>query len=49
MLEVACQGLSITPEQLRQELETGGDLPDLASGALSCKALRLVARTLSIR
>ncbi len=33
LLEAACQGLTITPEQLRQELEAGGDLPDLQSGA----------------
>ncbi|MDQ3796105.1 MAG: hypothetical protein M3294_00625 [Pseudomonadota bacterium] len=34
------QGLNITPEQLRQELEAGGDLPDLFSGALTPTALR---------
>ncbi|MDQ3797355.1 MAG: hypothetical protein M3294_07300, partial [Pseudomonadota bacterium] len=45
-LENACQGLSITPEQLRQELEADGDIPDLVSGALTPEALRLTARTL---
>jgi hypothetical protein len=48
MLEVACEGLNITPEQLRQELEAGGDLPDLISGALTPKALRLMATTLAL-
>ncbi len=48
MLEVACRGLRITPEQLRQELEAGGDLPDLVSGALTPKALRLTAKTLAL-
>jgi hypothetical protein len=42
------QGLSFTPEQLRQELEAGGDLPDLASDALTPKALRLTAETLTL-
>ncbi len=36
----------IAPEQLRQELELGGDLPDLASGALTSAALRLTAELL---
>src|SRR5215218_2043299 len=48
MLEVACQGLSIKPEQLRQELEAGGDVPDLVSGGLTLQALRLTARTLAL-
>jgi hypothetical protein len=47
MLEVACQGLSIKPEQLRQELEAGGDIPYLVSGVLTPAALRLTAETLS--
>jgi hypothetical protein len=47
-LEVACEGLTITPEQLRQELEKGGDMPDLQSGALTLQALRLTARTLAL-
>ncbi len=47
-LENACRGLSITPEQLRQELEAGGDLPDLVFGTLTPKALRLTARTLAL-
>ena len=29
MFKVACQGLTLTPEQLRQELEAGGDISDL--------------------
>jgi hypothetical protein len=48
MLEVACEGLRLTPEQLRQELEAGGDLPDLVSGALTPNALRLTAKTLAL-
>jgi hypothetical protein len=44
----ACRGLMITPEQLRQELEAGGDIPDLASGRLTPKALRLTAKTLAL-
>ncbi len=28
LFEEACQGLSITAEQLRQELEEGRDIPD---------------------
>jgi hypothetical protein len=47
-LEAACEGLSITPEQLRAELEAGGDLPGLVSGALTPQALRLTARTLAL-
>jgi hypothetical protein len=48
MLEMACEGFSITPAQLQAELSEGGDLPDLVSGALTPKALRLVAQTLAI-
>ncbi len=48
LLQAACQGLTITPEQLRQELEAGGDLADLPSGALTVKALRLTASTLAL-
>jgi hypothetical protein len=48
MLEIACEGLSITPEQLRRELEEGGDVPDLVSGALTLQALRLTARTVAL-
>jgi hypothetical protein len=47
-LEVACEGLNITPEQLRQELDEGGDLPDLVSGALTPKALQLMAKRLAL-
>jgi len=48
MLEVACEGLSLTPEQLRQELDAGGTLADLTSGVLIPKALRLTAKTLAL-
>lgn len=45
VFEQACQGLSITPEQLRQEL---ADDPDaITSGALTAHGLRLVAETLA--
>jgi hypothetical protein len=47
LFENACQGLSIRPEKLQQELEAGGDLFDLVSGALTPKALRLTAKTLA--
>jgi hypothetical protein len=40
MLEVACEGLTITPEQLCQELEAGGDLADLTSRVLTPQRLR---------
>jgi hypothetical protein len=48
MLELACEGLSLTPDQLHQELEAGGDLPALASGELTPQALRLTAKTLAL-
>ena len=48
MLELACEGLNITREQLRQELIEGGDLFDLACGALTPEALKLAARTLAL-
>lgn len=48
LIENACQGLTITPEQLRDELEQGGDFPDLISGELSIRGLRLAAETLSL-
>jgi hypothetical protein len=48
MLEIACEGLSITPAQLHAELREGGDLPDLVSGALTPQALRLTARALAL-
>jgi hypothetical protein len=40
--------LSFTPDQLRQELEAGGDIPDLVSGTLTPEALRLIAKTLAL-
>ena len=48
LFDNACQGLCITPEQVRQELEEGGDLSDLACGTLTPKALRLMATTLAL-
>lgn len=48
MAEPACDRLTITPEQLWQELEANGDLADLKSGAVSVKALRQVAMTLAV-
>jgi hypothetical protein len=48
VIETACEGLNITPEQLRQELEAGGDIPDLVSGALTSKGLRLTASSLAL-
>jgi TubC N-terminal docking domain len=48
LFENACQRLSITPKQLRQELREGNDLPDLVSGVLTPKALRLTAKTLAL-
>jgi hypothetical protein len=47
LFENACQGLSITPEQLRTEL-TGDDIPDRVSGALTPGALGLTAKTLAL-
>jgi hypothetical protein len=47
-LEVACEGLNITPEQLCHELEAGGDLQDVVSGRLAPQALRLAPRTLAL-
>jgi hypothetical protein len=47
MVQAACQGLTITPEQLGHELEENGDIPDLVSGTLTPKALRLTAETLN--
>jgi hypothetical protein len=49
LFEDAYQGLSITPEQLRWELEENGDIPDLVSGALAPQALWLTAQTLVLR
>jgi hypothetical protein len=48
VIEMACEGLNITPEQLRHELEAGGDLPNLVSGALTPEALWLTAKTLAL-
>ena len=46
MLEAACHRLTVTPEELCEELKTNGDLADLESGTVSVKALRQVAMTL---
>jgi hypothetical protein len=46
LFESACRGLSITPEQLRWELEENGDIANLVSGALRPAASRLIAETL---
>ena len=43
----ACNDLFITPDQLRAELEEGGDIRDLESGELSARGLRIVAETLN--
>jgi hypothetical protein len=32
MIEIVCEGLTITPAQLRRELKEGGDLSDQVSG-----------------
>ena len=48
MVEFACRQLTITREQLRQELEANSDLADMESGAVSVKALRQVAMTLAV-
>jgi hypothetical protein len=42
------EDLSLTPEQLRQELTEGGDIPALASAEVTPQALRLTARTLAL-
>src|SRR5215212_8543460 len=47
MFEAACRGLSITSEQLRNELDANDDIPDLMSGTLMPATLRLIAETLS--
>ncbi|HKH20328.1 MAG TPA: hypothetical protein VKB53_05470 [Gammaproteobacteria bacterium] len=48
MIEIASEGLTISAAQLRQELEAGGDMPDLTSGALTTHGLRLIAQTLAL-
>jgi hypothetical protein len=48
MIEIASEGLTISAAQLRQELEEGGDLPDLQSGVLTTHGLRLIAETLAL-
>lgn len=48
LIASACEGLTITPEQLLAELTEGGDMPDLQSGSLTPQALRLTARTLAL-
>jgi len=48
LIKAACQGLSVTPDQLRDELTDGGDMPNVESGALSTETLRQVAEALSL-
>jgi hypothetical protein len=48
MIQHACEGPPITDVQLRQELEEGGDLVDIQSGALTLNGLRLTAETLAL-
>ncbi len=48
LIHSACEDLSITGEQLYAELEEGGDLPDIYSGTLTPKVLRLTAETLAL-
>jgi hypothetical protein len=48
LIQAACDGLPMTDEQLRAELEEGGDLEDVQCGALTPKALRLTAETLAL-
>ena len=45
LIHSACEGLSIAGEQLYAELEEVADLPDIHSGALKPKTLRLTAET----
>jgi len=47
-LEIACESLTLTPGQLCQDLQAGGDIPDLVSGALTLQAIQLAARTLAL-
>jgi len=47
VLESACQALTITPAQLRRELEEG-DLQDLTCGALTPNGLRVGVETLAL-
>ena len=44
----ACDGLTITPDQLRDELIAGGDMESIETGELSARGLRFVARTLDL-
>jgi hypothetical protein len=48
MIEAACEGLNITPEQLHQELEEGGDLPGPAAVVLTPQRLQAIAETLAV-
>jgi hypothetical protein len=48
LIHSACEGLSITGEQLYAECEEGGDLPDTQSGTLTHTVLRLTAETLAL-
>jgi hypothetical protein len=46
-LKRACEGLLLSPEELRAQLDES-DLAEVMSGALSPKALRLTAKTISL-
>jgi hypothetical protein len=46
-VDLACRRLTITPEQLWQELEANSHLADMELGAVSVKVLREVAMTLA--
>lgn len=48
MIAEACQGQSISPDQLKAELEPGGDMPSLENGELIPGGLRITAEILSI-
>ena len=48
LIHSAYEDLSITGEQLYAELEEGSNLPNIYSGTLTSKALRLTAETLAL-
>ncbi len=48
MSKMTCEGLNITFEQFHAELIGSGDISDPQSGALTPKALRLMAKTLAL-
>jgi hypothetical protein len=48
LIGAATEGLRIAADRLAGELAEGGDLSDVASGAIDAAALRLVAETLDV-